>query len=277
VSVALPPDGSTSIGGVLVPPGRALRAARAGAAARLSPVLWATNGPFVEAPDAWIAFYAQATESGLVPIMLRNLRSDPRRPWDNGEFGLGDVSEVGTYDVGALLGRMWAEAVASPAAPAELLDPFSTDFPGLAPPIEPPPVSDDDRFVNVLRSIPAARLGVVVADRPADIPAVLGWIGAVGYRWTPIERSAILRSWEARFGATLLELGFDEMSIVLEDPPLSMDEALPIAAEHFAFCPEAVRRRAGTLRQWAENLVGHPFWTFSWGSRHTAVEETRHR
>lgn len=278
MSGELPPDGSTSIGGVIVPPGRALRSARAGAVARLSPVLWATNAPFPKAPDAWMVYYETSTETGLVPIMLRNLRSDPRRPWDNGEFELGNLSEVGAYDVGELLGRMWAEAVASSAgASAELLDPFSVDFPGLAPPSEPPAVSDDDRFEEILRSIPAARLGVVVADRPADIPAVLGWNGAAGSRWTPAERSAILRSWEARFGATLLELGFDAMSIILEDPPWSLDEALPIAAEHFAFCPEFVHRRAGTLRQWAESLVGQPFWLFSWGARQTEVEEARHR
>jgi hypothetical protein len=74
----------------------------------------------------------------------------------------------------------------------------------------------------------------------------------------------VLRSWEDRFGARLLEVGFAEIRLVVSRPPRTLEEALPIAAEHVAFCDECGRMGVRHVRELARMLVGNPFWDFWW-------------
>lgn len=75
-----------------------------------------------------------------------------------------------------------------------------------------------------------ASLAVVNADRPADIPAVVGWGGIGNYRHQELPGiSAVLRSWEERFRAILTVL---------------MDAALPFRRRP-AEVPRGVRTRRG--------------------------------
>jgi hypothetical protein len=67
--------------------------------------------------------------------------------------------------------------------------------------------------------------------------------------------SAVIRSWEERFGAVvvLAEPGLAILAITA--PPTTAEQGLAVAAEHFAFCPpETVE--PGTLEQLASILVG---------------------
>ena len=48
----------------------------------------------------------------------------------------------------------------------------------------------------------------------------------------------MLRSWEDRFGARLLQVGFDEIRLLAERPPRTLQAALHVAAEHCAFGDE---------------------------------------
>jgi hypothetical protein len=76
--------------------------------------------------------------------------------------------------------------------------------------------------------------------------------------------SAVLRSWEDRYGARLLEVGFAEFRLVVSRPPRTVDEALPIAAEHIAFCDECGRMGLRHVQMLAKTLVDNPFWDFWW-------------
>jgi hypothetical protein len=108
----------------------------------------------------------------------------------------------------------------------------------------------------------AARIGLVPAQRPADVLAGLGWQGAVNSRLTA-DITAVLRSWEDRFGARLLEVGAADIRLLISRPPRTLEAALPIAAEHFAFSEEA----HGGLRDVdaiARAIAGNPFWDFWW-------------
>jgi len=73
----------------------------------------------------------------------------------------------------------------------------------------------------------------------------------------------VLRSWEDRFGARLLEVGFDDIRLLVSRPPQTLRAARPIAAEHFAFSDEAHKgpRHVGEI---ARALVNNPFWDFWW-------------
>ncbi|HEX4093397.1 MAG TPA: DUF4253 domain-containing protein [Trebonia sp.] len=64
---------------------------------------------------------------------------------------------------------------------------------------------------------------------------LLGWDGAVN-SCESMAIAAVLRSWEDRFGARLLEVGFAQIRLLVERPPHNHQAALALAAEQFAFC-----------------------------------------
>jgi hypothetical protein len=55
--------------------------------------------------------------------------------------------------------------------------------------------------------------------------AVVGWTGAMNYHATPAPLACVLRSWEDRFGARLVHLGFDTMDLLVERPAPSYKAA----------------------------------------------------
>ena len=107
-----------------------------------------------------------------------------------------------------------------------------------------------------------ARIGLVPAARPADILPRLGWAGACNNR-TASELAVVLRSWEDRFGVRLLEVGFDNIRLLVSRPPQTLAVARPIAAEHFAFSDEAHAGLRG-VPEIARATVNNPFSDFWW-------------
>ena len=57
-----------------------------------------------------------------------------------------------------------------------------------------------------------------------------------------------------------------DLYVSVTAPPASVDEALPVAAEHFAFCPDNIwqGRQPYTLTAYASRLVGANSWEFWW-------------
>ncbi len=98
--------------------------------------------------------------------------------------------------------------------------------------------------------------------------AVAGWQGAIN-RTTATEISAVLRSWEDRFGVILAGLGFATMTLLVSRPPTSDDDALRVAAEVAALCPDALWQpeslppyepRETTLEAVSRHLVREQVW-----------------
>jgi len=79
--------------------------------------------------------------------------------------------------------------------------------------------------------------------------------------------TAVLRSWEDRFGARLLRLGFASLQLLVERPPQTNDQALRVAAELFDVSSE-LRRSDGegvsSVREMAKEIQGKPIWRFWW-------------
>jgi hypothetical protein len=65
-----------------------------------------------------------------------------------------------------------------------------------------------------------------------------GWHGAAIILDSSAPLALVLRSWEERFGARLMHLGFDTMALLVERPVPDADEALSVGAEHFALCTD---------------------------------------
>ena len=113
------------------------------------------------------------------------------------------------------------------------LAPFGPAFPGLAPTL--PAVGE----WPVTFTEGSAHLGLVSCRRPADAVAIAGWLGAIN-RSGAAQISAVLRSWEDRFGVILAGLGFATMTLLATRPTPSDDDALRVAAEIAALCPDAL-------------------------------------
>jgi hypothetical protein len=74
----------------------------------------------------------------------------------------------------------------------------------------------------------------------------------------------VLRSWESRFGARLIELGSGTLLLSVAAPPASAAHAESVAAEHFAFCPDNVVQGPGTISAYAKRIRKKNLWSFWW-------------
>jgi uncharacterized protein DUF4253 len=183
-------------------------------------------------------------------------------------------------DGGEVLAAMWSVRVGSDGEEQhypELADsrtPFTWQFPGLA--AAQSHGLDWDQLQLELSVLPPARLGLVVARRPADVLAIVGWLTFDGYlehaslpqdsispaAWI----GAVLRSWEDRFGARLLNVGPGaELRLLVSRPPADQEAALRVAAEHYAFANEC--DGCGSVSSVANitaSILGAPIWQFWW-------------
>ncbi len=233
-------------------------------------VAWATDRAQRQPGGAWSRLSHKAPATGLQPILLRGLDAgDTTRPWDDGEFSdPQDAAAIDEIDVGRLL-QSWYEGAAPEQEEYDedeecraMLAPFGLQFPGLAAALDQQ--LDAELTERALRQYTGdARIGLVPAGRPADVLTRLGWGGACNNR-ASAEISAVLRSWEDRFGARLLEVGFADIRLLVSRPPQTLEAALPVAAEHVAFCDEAASRGLNWVSGIAAALVSNPFWDFWW-------------
>jgi Domain of unknown function (DUF4253) len=259
---AVPDDGEMYIAGTgMWHAGRQLRAASG------VPVAWVSDRAVTSAGLIWADVAEKSAESGLQPFLLSGLDGGTARPWDTGEQ-VGDPEDATAIDgmdaAQVLEGWWWVPSEDEFGEDEELREmfaPFSARFPGLAPAVAEEPDPEVMRRA-VFQYTRPARIGLVPAVRPADILPRIGWAGACNHR-TASELAVVLRSWEDRFGARLLEVGFDDIRLLVSRPPQTLAAAQPIAAEHFAFSDEAHKglRRVGAI---AHALVNNPFWDFWW-------------
>jgi len=226
----------------------------------------------------WAQAYADRSRSGLWPLLLESLRhSDGFRPWDSGELYCEWNSPADLHDPASLLAGWWAQYTShdpdsDPLPEAErhaVTAPYGTQWPGLAPGREL--TADPDSMAlqytaHLLSQGRPLRLGLVAASRGADALAAAGWTGPANYTSDTGQITAIVRSWEDRFGARVVGVGFADLYVSVAAPPATLDEALPVAVEHFAFCPDNIWQggHPHTLTGYAKRLVGLNSWEFWW-------------
>jgi hypothetical protein len=259
---AVPDDGMMHIAGTgMTHAGRQLRAASG------VPVVWVSDKPITSAGIIWTDVAERSAASGLQPFLLSGLDGGTARPWDTGEqvSEPEDTAAIDSMNAAEVLeGWWWAvseDELAEDEDLREMFAPFGERFPGLAAAIEE---ELDPELMRraVMQYTRPARIGLVPAARPADILPRLGWAGACNNR-TASELAVVLRSWEDRFGARLLEVGFDDIRLLVSRPPQTLEAAQPIAAEHFAFADEA-HKGPQHIGEIARALVNNPFWDFWW-------------
>jgi hypothetical protein len=208
---------------------------------------------------------AAALPGGRCPVLLTDdALGAIEEGWDP-RAALADVARRNAVE--ELSGRYPTGCVYHP----DCLAPFGGTFPGTAP-------ATAGRALLRPDDVPTAAagevdllgehlLGLVPVSRPADLPAAVGWFGTSS-SWQPwndvAALSAVLRSWEDRFGAVLVRMGRATLDLAVVAPPWERWECLAIAAEHYAFCDDTYTGNPGTLRDYANSLRGATRWSFRW-------------
>jgi hypothetical protein len=191
------------------------------------------------------------------------------RPWDNGGFDdPKDIAGLGDIDSASFQAASWEHQAPSEEDLAEddewrqMIAPFSSRFPGLAPAEDQSlPVNEIDQALRRLRP---ARIGLTVAGRPADVLPLIGWSGTTNWATSVLQVASVLRSWEERFGARLLRIGFAQISLLATRPPRNLESARLLAAEHYAFCNECGGLGLNDISSVTKYLMASPVWTFWW-------------
>lgn len=225
--------------------------------------LWVSEQPLAE-PELYRECVRRFGQSGLWPVLIPH---DERfalagEDWVD-RSGLDSAGHlVDEIDPATVLDGWWDE----PCCEGTCLEPFGARFPGLARAARarPDALAEAGGLGWARASAGGRRLGLVPAPRPADVPAILGWTGMINSTQDVAAISAVLRSWEDRFGATLVTLGFDALELAVAAPPTTVDRALRLAAEHRAFCRYNFTQQPGDLRTFAAGLVKVPIWRFWW-------------
>ncbi|MFD0691156.1 DUF4253 domain-containing protein [Actinomadura fibrosa] len=215
-------------------------------------VLWVSDERLPDLGGLWCRLYGERERTGLYPLLLDTLHGDPERPWHAGELGYTPVEEIDALDAGETLQELLAEHE------REL-------WTGLAAPgVE---VEGPDACAEMVAEAFAERsrwlLGLVPAARGADALSLAGWGGPCNHTGTAMI-SAVVRSWEERFGTRVVAVGFDVLELSVGAPPMTLEHARAVAVEHLAFCPDNIWQGVGDIGKYAERLVDCPRWGFWW-------------
>jgi hypothetical protein len=249
----LPDDGEPRLGGVTLPCGRRVDAVYGSA-----PVAWVTDEPVPDAGRIWWELSAVAAETGLQPVL--HVTPDWIPGYEPGEDFCEpqEIAGVDRMNAADILAELW-----DGKAPAWQ---GHGPFPGLA------PATDGHlgraEVLDVLAALRPAHLSLVAAGRPADVLPLAGW--CVTDAWdSALPIAAVLRSWEDRFGARLLQIGPSaEMRLLVGRPPRTMAAAQAIAAEHWAFCGAWIDQfhdvELTMLADMVPRVLNSAVWAFWW-------------
>jgi Domain of unknown function (DUF4253) len=265
----LPADGELRLRSVALPAGRQIACLCSG-----DPVAWATIQDVPDVGRVWAALCDARQQTGLLPFLLAGLDDTATRPWDSGEFEpLADTAELDHIDAADVLKERWdgeMYEVDDPGQPktgnswrtsrlrSRRSRASSPAWPASGQQLDPGHLSDG------LGSLPAGRIRLVPATRPADVLPLIGWMASDQFA-DVLPVAAVLRSWEDRFGARLVEVGFDEIQLLVQRPPRSLDAAQRVAAERWASADECDEIARSCVAEITARLLNHPLvWQLWW-------------
>jgi hypothetical protein len=217
------------------------------------PAYWLSDA--VVDPGLVARLRAAATGSGLQPLLLRGMHApDGAEPWAVRDVYPAVMSSADDHYPGPLLASWWRD-----------YDDSGEPWPGMAVPGSSG--ADPDQVADALTAdllTRPCRLGLVAAASGAHALPVLGWSGPVNYTNDTGEIAAVVRGWQHRFGARVVQIGMSTLVLAVAAPPRTVEHARQVAAEHYAFCPDLVDQGCGHLHDYAETLAGAATWRFWW-------------
>jgi len=189
---------------------------------------WATDAPAPDAIDLARRLAAAFPETGLWPLLWWT-SGDP----DSYLFTGSEPSRADGLNVHDVLESLWTRP----------LPPLARGTKG-APPRDPfGPFSGPSVLI------------LVPVNRPADVASVLG--ATESELVADAQATAVLRSWEARFGAIVTRVGPGVIDLTVGSPPTNLRDARRLEREHAAFAQD-------TEPQLARDLLTRDLWGFGW-------------
>ncbi|WP_017582288.1 DUF4253 domain-containing protein [Nocardiopsis valliformis] len=230
------------------------------------PLLWVSDDPVTVGLWSWL--FAECPRSGWWPLLVEGFDRNPDLLLE--ALTINRFTPLTDHDPAGLLATWWEEYTASSDPGSEEMAPFGRIWPGTVPAASLVEGAAEARASECAELLVEhgrpQRLGLVRAASGAQALLSCGWSGPLNYDNDTAVFAAVVADWERRFGARLLGLGFDTLTLSVASAPTDIDRALRVAAEHFAFCPDLVWQGHSphTLRGFAERLVDCPVWNFWW-------------
>lgn len=225
-----------------------------------------------EPPSAQLlaALRADHPRSGLLPLLVCDSDEVYGERCTIGVVTPEPLDHIDRWSAAEVMRRIWdglwqSDDDLGPAYDLDTLAPFDHHCPGLAGPGNL--LADPDILANqqVRRYVDEdTRVALVPVSRGADVLTAVGWSGAANHVSRTAGLSAMLRSWEDRFGARVLRLGPDRLDLSVSAPPHEARHAAAVAAEHWTFCPDRVLQETGRLADYAHEIRGRRTWSFWW-------------
>jgi hypothetical protein len=250
----------------------------------MTPTLWVSDARVPDVVTRWIGAALAHGETGWWPLLLT-----PDFNLDT--FGPPEADNV---DAEGFLAQQWeSDEIRFFTDPASVEDPKQLipypDWPGLAAPASPglPPdavaastvaapeievgrLSDpfshldlhpDTRIPNPLVGAEGSALALVETPDSAGAITTTGWDNDLAGGPTA---TAVLRSWQDRFGVRLCALGTDWLAVTVAWPaPMNTTEHnRRIAAEHVAFCPDILGEVS--FSDYTNGIIAATIWRFWW-------------
>jgi Domain of unknown function (DUF4253) len=224
----LPVDGTPVVGGVQLPRGSRCMG------------YWATDAVVADPVALARKLAAAFPLTGLWPVLWDAGAGEP----DAYAGAVGNPDKAGRVDVRHVLRRLSRTvgelAPGSGGASTGKDDPFGTVDPG--------------RQVMLI---------LAPVNRPADVLSALGGLIATEYL-SDAELTAVVRSWEERFGATVTVMGPGSLELAVQAPPRDPAQALQLAQEYNAFQPDNGDSDDLDGHKLAARLPTTTTWEFGW-------------
>ncbi|GIG64357.1 DUF4253 domain-containing protein [Phytomonospora endophytica] len=205
--------------------------------------LWAFPVAEQEALGWWLEIRRVHDRTGWLPVLLGpadGWLDDAESVLHEGDDELGRLSEV---DVEELLRVKAAEAGEPPRGVATL------------------PTRGDSTFT--VAKAPGL-LGLVQADHGWQIPALLPWAGSTNWEIFGAEHAAVLRRWDERVDVEVVAMSWDVLELYVAEPPAETADAVELAQEVYAYCPDLLAAGVPTLDDLAVHMVKSKAWYFRW-------------
>lgn len=105
---------------------------------------------------------------------------------------------------------------------------------------------------------------LVQAPSGSDVPSLLNWQGACNYDISGAEHSAILRHFDARYGAELVTLAGSVLEVLVTRRPRTPETVAAAALEHYAYCNDIVHQGTGSIEELINGQLRSSTWYFWW-------------
>jgi len=127
------------------------------------------------------------------------------------------------------------------------------------------PVNEPCVTVDLLAGqyLPEVTILVIPTEYGYDVPAHLRW-GDWNDCPPPEYHVAMLRRWHERYGAELVGLSGDVVSLRVARRPETREAALALAREEYLYCRDSIDQGAETFSNRAAQFMRDPWWDLWW-------------